>query len=93
MGRSRLIPIIIELLETPGMYITPMEWRTKHEGKPTLENVQKFVYNFVQSQKTGEPNFGVADKLIVPNRAKVYKQTRNGRELLTEWTAPTFWAI
>lgn len=93
MGRSRLIPIVIELLETPGMYITPMEWQTKHAGKPTLENVQRYVYEFVQSQKTGEPNFGIGKTLIVPNRARVYKQTRNGRELLVEWTAPMFWAI
>jgi hypothetical protein len=70
-----------------------MEWRTKDAGKPTTENIEKWVRKFIDSQKKGEPNFGIADILLIPNTAKVYKQTRSGKSLVAEWQAPKFMLI
>jgi hypothetical protein len=92
MGRSRLIPIVIEI-RCPGFNVSPMEWRNKESGKPTTENIGKWVQSFIDSQKLGEPNFGVAQKLCIPTSARVYKQTRDGKVELATWDAPMFMAI
>jgi hypothetical protein len=93
MGKSRIIPIVIEFGKIPGFHITPMAWNSKVHGKPTTENIQRYVRTFIDSQKVGEPNFGIAQTIIVPNDAQVYKQTKNGRTLLATWKAPMFMAI
>jgi hypothetical protein len=91
MGTSRRINIVIEMEMNNGSSAWA-EWLAQY-GKPTTENIQKYMDEFVTSCKPGGCNehIGLSE---IPYRAIVKKQVKNGKpEILGKWKAPMFWAI
>jgi hypothetical protein len=83
---------------------TPMSWNvsarksapglTVH-GKPTAENLAKFVDAYCRSLEKGGSNFHVsaaAGHIPYPNWARVEENRPNGR-VVAEWKAPMFMAV
>lgn len=62
MGKSRAVTYRLEIRVASGARYTPMEWRVRDSrtagrgcGKPTSENVGRWVAGFEESMRTG-PN-------------------------------------
>lgn len=89
MGRSRIIPRLLYIqtfLSRAGkVRHTPMEWKTKEYGRPTPENIDKWVTSFEQSCVDG-PNKHLGLDPVVS--ARIYDQI-NGRDL-AEWTRKAY---
>jgi len=53
MGSSRLIPYVLKLVtfkSSKGLsFYTPQEWKIKYCGKPTTENIDKWVVGYEES--------------------------------------------
>ncbi len=98
MGRSRTPKYVVELV-TPGFYTSPSEWRvkdgcqTKGSGKPTDENLKKFVEQFVASMQPGGVNAHLQEqgKPYVVTHAFIYHNTsdRHAGPPLAEWRMPS----
>lgn len=85
MGTSRIVPIILKIDST-----TPMAWR-KEYGKPTLENLEKWITEYSRSLEIGGVNQHVSLSLgyvPYPRTAKIIRQ-RTG-EVLASWKAAMF---
>jgi hypothetical protein len=89
MSRSRLIPVTVNFVTDNG-YWTPSEWRTRStrqggysHGKPTLENLQKYVADAEAATQPGGVNAHLGPTKIL--KAWIIDQ-RSG-EKLVEYTA------
>lgn len=72
---------------------TPMAWQRKY-GKPTPENIERYIRLYVKSQEPGGPNAHIAKSLgylDIPNQGRVIRQRDN--KLVAEWKAPAFWCF
>jgi hypothetical protein len=84
----------------PGHYITPMAWNVKGkygypgDGKPTAENLAKWVQAFIDSHKPGGSNHHLSSMgtLPIPSYARIVLND-GSRTLVAEWKAPMFMAI
>ena len=62
MGRSRVIPYTIQITTSDGNGSSPMEWRIKKrcwmpaDGKPTVENITRWVETYEASLRAGGAN-------------------------------------
>lgn len=99
MGRSVLMRYVLRLRYAPDPLgrrwaDSPGEWRVKEAGKPTPENIHRYVEVFVQSQYPGGVNEHLAKDagyLLVPVSATITKQPE--QRVVAEWTAPKFMAL
>ncbi len=96
MGRSTTPKYVVELV-TPGFYTSPSGWQvrdgcqTKGSGKPTNENLKKFVEQFIASMQPGGVNAHLqrqAEPYVV-TAAYIYHNTsdRHASTPLAEWKA------
>lgn len=93
MGRSYMPKYRIEFSDQGGPQF-PQAWRVREYGKPTTENIEKWVHSLVDSMKIGGVNEHISRAvgyIPVPNRAKVVNQYTG--ETVATWTAPMFMAI
>jgi hypothetical protein len=62
MGRSRVIPYTIKITTSDGAISTPSEWRLRSvrgcpaDGKPTVENISRWVERYEASLRAGGTN-------------------------------------
>jgi hypothetical protein len=57
MGRSRKIHYVIHIITSDSSgWVTPSEWKCKESGKPTTENIDRYVTVFENSLKPGGCN-------------------------------------
>ncbi len=73
---------------------TSAEWDVRAYGRPTRENIARFVEAQTRSFMSGGPNHSLAEEmgyLPVPSRVRVVEQ-KSGR-VVAEWEAPAFMAL
>jgi hypothetical protein len=92
MGKSITPAYRIEMTERRTM-LTPMSWRSEY-GKPTAENLEKYVRKYIDSLKIGGTNQHVSLSLgyiPVPDSARIVRQKTG--EVVATWKAPMFMAF
>lgn len=92
MGRDRLIPLVLYFTDHRGVE-THLAW-VRSDGRPTPENIQRWVNWYIQSQYPGQVNEAIAKtfgQLLVPTKARIVRQP--SREVVATWTAPKFMAL
>lgn len=82
--------------------VTRMAWNVKPpvgckvgHGKPTEENLAKYVATFIDSMKPGEPNrhlWTAYGSNAVPHAARIIRNDGSGL-VVAEWKAPMFMAL
>lgn len=89
MGRTIKVTYRLELNCGPKVYNSPMCWRTKQYGRPTPENLEKWVMGFAESMKPGGVNAHLCETAIYwPVSAKVVHQ--DSGNIVARWKAPMF---
>lgn len=96
MGRSRTPKYAVVI---PG--VTPMAWWIKPQpggiagnGKPTAENLARFVAQYIRSLEPGGVNYHVSQSLghvPYPDYAKIV--VNGSWTVVAEWKAPAFMAV
>jgi hypothetical protein len=92
--RFEMAPIRAVNTNLPSYSITPSAWKVKEHGKPTTDNIDKYVRAFIDSTKLGGCNDHFskdAGYIPVPNYARIVRQADN--QVMAEWRAPMFMAI
>ena len=95
MGKS-IIPKYRLILECPGVSLTPMRWTVKYDGRPTQENLEKYVHSFAKSLEKGGSNQHL--RITVAGNDKVIPYPRSARietnvqtpEVIATWKAAMF---
>lgn len=93
MKHTRTIPYIVKITWSNGLTESG-EYSVKQSGKPTADNLSKYIDVLVASMKPGGCNEHLGLK-IIPSNAVLIKQGKTPRlnvELAT-WKAPMFWVI
>lgn len=92
MGRSVMIPIVLQLY-TPDSHTTASEWRTSARhgipgyGKPTVENLKRYIKRYNHSLRPGGANSHIGRR----GRATGGQiRSQKTGAVLAEWRAPTF---
>lgn len=96
MGRTSTPTYRIEF--TGGDLGDRMAWRPKQSGRPSTENIEKYIAEYVRSSGIGGANEHIGRMLgrmmIPPKSARIVRQTGpNAGEVVASWTCPAFWAI
>lgn len=94
MGKSSIVRNVIELTERVDTVSNKvhMAWNSKNYGKPTGENIEKFVVSYIKSLMPGGVNEHIFKGRTIPNisKAKVRNQLSG---VVVEWNAPMFFVI
>jgi hypothetical protein len=95
MGSDRLVPLVLYFTDQRGVE-SHVEWK-RADGKPTPENIQRWVDVYVVSQYPGNINEDLGKlhgQLLVPNKARIVRQLGGGRrEMVVAWQAPAFMVL
>jgi hypothetical protein len=67
MSSSRLVPFVVEMTLAKG-HATPVEWRTKVQGKPNNENLAKDIAFFEASCRPGGVNAHLGETVVTSAR-------------------------
>lgn len=95
MGQSRLIPYTIEYRCSDGHHYTPCEWRVRQQrqmpqhhvdGKPTTENIDKWVTAFEESRRSGGCNAHLGFAVVLE---AMIKDQKKGGEVVVRWVRRT----
>ena len=79
MGRSRTFKYVLNISLVSGTRCTPMEWK-RTDGKPTTQNIGKWVDAFEESCRTG------ANKHLGIDPVVSAQITENPGPTIAEWT-------
>ncbi len=94
MGRSVMATHVLYYTDQGGEHWAV--WQ-KGNGRPSPENIERWIDSFVASQYPGNINEGIAkahNVLVVPREGRIYRQLGAGqKQLVAEWKAPSFWAL
>ena len=88
MGRSRTWTYRIEFKCVSGYHYTPQEWRVKDMGKPTPENIDKWVAVLEDSMKPGGCNAHLGQDQVVS--AQIFDQRKRTISPVANWTRKQF---
>jgi len=69
-------------------------WQTKYAGRPTNENLAKYVEAYHESLKPGNTNWHLcksASHIPYWNKARIIRQKTG--EIVAEWNAPAFMVV
>ena len=69
-------------------------WSVKDYGKCTVENLEKWIYKYIESLKSGGVNYHINERLgyiPIPYSASIVDQKYN--KVVVEWNAPAFMAF
>ena len=101
MGRSTTPKFAIEM-DCTGVVTTPQAWHVKPPvgcktgyGKPTAENLAKYVETYLGTLKPGGVNRHLVTAFgskVIPHAVRVVKND-GSREVVAEWKAPMFMAL
>jgi hypothetical protein len=101
MGRSTT-PKYALVVDCTGVHCTRMAWHVKPPvgcsvgyGKPTAENLAKYIETFRKSLHPGGANehlMKAYGSKALPNAARIILNDGSGT-VVAEWKAPMFWAI
>lgn len=101
MGRSTT-PKFAIVMDCAGMAPSRMAWYVKPPvgcktgyGKPTAENLEKYVATYLDTLKPGGVNRGLVETFgmkVIPNAARIVHNDGSGL-VVAEWKAPMFMAI
>jgi hypothetical protein len=97
MGRSTTPKYAIRVSEGRNAKhgVTPMAWSVKESGKPTAENLAKWVEAYHRSLEPGGVNAHIFRSIgHVPylTAARIVRNVSGG-ETVAEWIAPMFMAV
>jgi len=89
MGRSTTLKYAMIMTGVNGM-----TWDCKSYGKPTAENLEKYVMAYINSQKVGGSNEHLSrdSHIHIPRYAAIFLNT-NGRTIVAEWHQPMFLVV
>ena len=101
MGRSTT-PKYAIVTDCRGMVASRSAWNVKPpvgcakgHGKPTAENLEKYVGAFIDSLRPGGPNrhlFTAFGTKVIPNAVRIIRNDGSGL-VVAEWKAPMFMAL
>jgi len=85
MGRSRMMTFVLHTRATmPDTRTTPCEWKVKQSGKPTQDNITKWVKDFEDSLR---PN-GINDHLGIFSITQAWVVDQRNNEIVCRWKRP-----
>lgn len=94
MGRDITFTYRVEVKESTGnAVVTPMGWR-KEYGKPTQDNLTKWVESYNNALKPDGVNAHVSKALghmPILSHAKIVRQSTG--DTICEWNAPVFMVV
>lgn len=96
MGKSITPKYVVEMDGTTGMFWhVRQHYQSPGNGKPTNENLAKYVQDYIDSLKPDGVNKHVSKALGYIPMPKWARIVRNdgSREILAEWFAPIFMTI